>query len=141
MNFLGIIAAVVSGGLSGACVSVFFNRFFHWRELRTKFYPKVNELYVAYLLRMEKLEGRYWVTTVGNNPSSEDKEFVDHRSSFISDIVQFNELKEARVLRKRFLENMVRTTGAPGTNLKADLAPELEALDVCFRKLHEKLRL
>jgi hypothetical protein len=141
MNSLGIIAAIVSGGLAGACVSILFNRLSHWRELRTKFHPKVNDLYAAYLIRMEVPEGRYWVTTVGNNPSSEDEEFVDHRSSFISEMVQFNELKEARVLRKRLVENMMHAPGAPGTISKLDLAPEFEALGVCLGKLEKKLGL
>jgi hypothetical protein len=140
MNLVTAVVSIVSGGLSGGCVSVFFNRLFHWRELRTRFYPKVSDLYSAYVIRMEKPAARYLVRTIGNNPSSEDEEFVDHRSRFISDLVQFNELKEARVLRKRFLENMMSATGPVGTISKLDLAAESEALSVCHAKLYKKLK-
>lgn len=141
MNYIGIAAAIVSGGLAGACVSVFFNRRWHLRALRTKFFPEVNNMWSAYLIRMEKPQGRYWVTIVGNNPSSEDEAFVDHRSSFISNLVQFNELKEARVLRKRLLDNSMRSSHAPGLPTTIDLAPELDALNECHGKLHKKLKL
>jgi len=141
MNFLGIIASVVSGGLAGACVSGLLNRLFHWRELRTNFYPKILDLYSAYAIRMENPQGRYWVTIVGNNPSREDEEFVDHRSSFISAIVGFNELKEARILRKAFLENMMREQTTPGLPSTLDPAPEFEALGVCLAKLEKKLKI
>jgi len=95
---IAIVASVLGGGLAGACVSVAFNRLFHWRELRTKFYPVLNNIYSAYVIRMAKPEGRYWTTIVGNIPSPEDEVFVDHRSSFLSELVQYNELKEVRVL-------------------------------------------
>jgi hypothetical protein len=78
-----IMASVLGGGLAGACVSVFFNRLFHRRELRTKFYPVLNNMHSAYVIRMENPEGRYWTTIVGNMPSPEDDEFVDHRSTFL----------------------------------------------------------
>lgn len=140
MVIIAIVASVISGGLSGACVNVFFNHRFHWRELRTKFYPKVKDLWAAYLIRMEKPEGQYWVTIIGNQPSRTDKEFVDHRAFFISDLVQFNELKEARILRKRFSENMIGATGSVGTLSKLDLAPEAQALQVCHDTLYRKLK-
>lgn len=141
MNFGGIIASLLGGGLAGGCVSVFFNRLFHWRDLRTRFYPKVNNIHSAYVIRMEKPDGRYWATIVGNNPSSEDEEFVDHRSSFISDLVQFNELKEARSLRKALLDNAMHGDHTPGELTKVDLAPEFKALNVCLQKLHTKLKI
>jgi hypothetical protein len=141
MNFVGIIASLLGGGLAGGCVSVFFNRLFHRRDLRTKFYPKVNNIYSAYLIRMEEPEGRYWTTIVGNNPSSEDREFVDHRATFISDLVQFNELKEARILRKHLLDNAMSGHHSPGLKTTLDLAPEFEALAVCFRVLYKKLKI
>ena len=71
------LASFLGGGLAGGLVNVIANRFFHWRTLRTQFYPKVNNIYSAYVIRMEKPEGRYWVTIVGNNPSAEDEEFVE----------------------------------------------------------------
>jgi hypothetical protein len=138
---IGIMASFFSGGLAGACVSVTFNRLFHWRELRTKFYPALNNMYAAYVIRMASPDGRYWTTIVGNNPAPEDEAFVDHRSSFVSDLVQFNELKEVRVLRKQLLDNAVAGNHNPGEVAKLDLAPELAALDACLATLHKKLKI
>ena len=136
-----ILASFLSGGLAGACVSVFFNRPFHWRELRTKFYPVLNNMHSAYVIRMENPEGRYWMTIVGNNPAPEDEDFVDHRSSFLSDLVQYNELKEVRVLRKKLLDNAMSGNHNRGQVAKLDLAPEAAALGVCLAKLHQRLKI
>ena len=142
VNSFAILASVISGGLAGACVSTLLNRIFHWRELRTKLYPKVLDLYGAYMIRMETPEGRYWETIVGNNPAPEDVEFVDHRSQFISELVAFNELKEARELRRVFAENMAAGGPAPrGSRTRLDLHPETAALAACVALLHKKLKL
>jgi hypothetical protein len=130
--------SLVGGGLAGGCVNVFFNRWFHWRGMRTKFYPVLNDIYAAYMIRMEKPEGRYWVTVVGQTPSREDEEFVDHRSTFIAELIQFNELKEARVLRKQILDNAMKGHHVPDLLTKVDLTPECEAITACFQKLHKK---
>lgn len=125
---IGIIASLIGGGLSGASVSVISNRIFHWRVLRTKFYPVLNNMYAAYAIRMQNPSGRYWITIVGYNPSPEDEKFVEHRSSFIAELVQYNELKEVRILRKQLLDNMVRGNHTQGEELKLDLLPESKAL-------------
>lgn len=138
---LAIMASFLGGGLAGACVSVFFNRLFHWRELRTKFYPLLSNMYSAYVIRMENPEGRYWTTIVGNVPSPEDNDFVEHRSSFLSDLVQYNELKEVRVLRRKLLDNAMSGNHNPGEEAKLDLAPEAAALGACLAKLHKKLKI
>ena len=136
-----IIVSILGGGLAGACVSVFFNRLFHRRELRTRFYPILNNVFSAYVIRMEKPEGRYWTTIVGNNPTTEDEDFVDHRSTFISDLVQYNELKEVRALRKQLLNNLMRGDHEQGKVMRLDLTPESAALNRCLTILHKKLRL
>jgi hypothetical protein len=136
-----IVVSFFSGGLAGACVSVFFNRLFHRRELRTKFYPVLNDMFSAYAIRMEKPEGRYWTTIVGLMPALADKDFVEHRSDFISDLVQYNELKEVRVLRKQFLDNSMRGDHVQGKPTTLDLAPESAALHLCFNTIHKKLKL
>jgi hypothetical protein len=136
-----IIASICGGGLAGACVSLVFNRVFHRRELRTKFYPLLNNMFSAYVIRREKAQGRYWTTIVGNIPAREDEEFVDHRSSFVSDLVQYNELKEVRILRKKLLDNTMSGDHEPGKELKLDLAPESAALNACLMTLHKKLKL
>lgn len=138
---IGIIASVLGGGLAGACVSVTYNRFSRWRELRTRFYPALNNMYAAYVIRMENPAGRYWKTVVGNNPAPEDEDFVDHRSSFLSDLVQFNELKEVRVLRKKMLDNQIGGNHNRGEEATLDLSPESAALNACLVKLHKKLKI
>jgi hypothetical protein len=138
---IAIVASILSGGLAGACVSVAFNRLFHWRELRTKFYPVLNDMHSAYVIRIEKPEGRYWITIVGNILSPEDEGFIDHRSSFLSDLVQYNELKEVRILRRRMLDNAMSGDHKPGEVAKLDLAPESAALSACLITLHKKLKI
>jgi hypothetical protein len=138
---LTLLLPIISGGLAGGLVSVISNRIFHWRALRTKFYPVLNNMYCAYVIRMEKPEGRYWVNIVGQNPSPADQEFIDHRSGFIQALIEFNELKEARVLRTAILDNSMREHKTPGILSKLDLQPEATALDECMRVLHKKLKL
>jgi hypothetical protein len=119
---------------------VFFNRRFYSRALRTKFYPKVSNMFSAYVIRLDNPAGRYWITTIGNKPSSDDREFVDHRVSFISDLVEFNELQEARALRTQML-NTMSGNHKPGEKVKYDLAPDYDALEACVKKLHKELEL
>jgi hypothetical protein len=90
---------------------------------------------------MENPEGRYWTTVVGNNPLSADEEFVGHRSSFIGELVEFNELKEACTLRRQFMENSMRGEHTRGLPIKVDLLPEFEAIGTCLAKLHRELGL
>jgi hypothetical protein len=136
------LVSFLSGGLAGGCVSVFLNRWFHWRDMRVKFYPVLNNIHSAYIIRMEKPEGRYLVNIVEQNPSLEDEEFVDHRSNFIvSDLIQFNELREVRKLRKAIMENQAKEHKTPGILTKLDLTPECLALGECLKTLHKKLKI
>jgi hypothetical protein len=138
---IAIIASLLGGGLAGAFVSVLSNRIFHRRGLRTKFYPVLNNMYSAYVIRMQDPQRRYWTTVVGQVPAREDEEFVEHRSTFMSDLVQYNELKEARVLRKVMLDNSVKGDHTVGKILRTDLAPESAALNACLKTLHKKLKM
>lgn len=138
---IGIIVSLLGGGFSGACVSVFFNRLFHRQELRTKFYPVLNNMHSAYVIRMENPEGRYWTNVVGNVPAPEDEDFIDHRGSFLSDLVQYVELKEVRVLRKKMLDNAMSGDHTRGQVATLDLAPESAALTSCLVTLHKKLKI
>ena len=138
---IGIVSPALSGGLAGGCVSVFFNRLSRWRELRTKFYPLLSDIFSAYLIRLEKPEGRYWTTVIGNIPSLEDENFIEHRGSFTSNLVSFSELKEVRVLRKLLLKNMMSGDHTRGAVSKFDLAPESAALAACLATLHKKLKI
>src|ERR1700733_6329604 len=137
---LTLLVSIISGGLAGGIVSAISNRIFHWRALRTQFYPKLSNMFSAYIIRFEKPNGRYWVNIVGQKPSNEDEEFVEHRSNFVSELVAFNELKEARVLRKAILDNSMQNL-SPGSTSKLDLGPEANALNECLKVLHKKLNL
>lgn len=98
-------------------------------------------MYAAFMIRMENPKGRYWVIIVGKVPADEDAEFVNHRSNFLDDLIQFNELREARKLRKTMIDNFMKGDHADGTTMKYDLEPELKALSDCVRVLHKKLKI
>jgi hypothetical protein len=137
-----LLVSIVSGGLAGGVVSAISNRIFHWRALRTQFYPKLNNMYSAYVIRFsETNQGRYWTTVVGQNPSPEDEEFIDRRSVFIHDLIAFNELKEARKLRQEMLDNGAKEHVPLGLPSTLDLQPEADALGRCMTILHKKLKL
>lgn len=136
-----LIVSFLGGGLAGGSVNVWYQWRNRQKDLRTKFYPVLNDMYSAYVIRMEKPQGRYWVTIVGQNPSAEDEEFVTQRTNFISDLIQFNDLKEARVLRKAILDNGMCGHHTPGILTKLDLNPEAASLGDCLKKLHDELKL
>ena len=52
---------------------------------------------------------------VGYDPLPADKAFVEHRVDFIKmNLVTFNELKEARELRRKLLEQQAKEPGEKG---------------------------
>jgi hypothetical protein len=136
-----IIASVLSGGLAGGCVSTFFNRVFHWRSLRIKFYPTLSHMFSAYRIRTEDPKGRYWVTTIGKPPLPEDDNFIRHRTAFVSDLIQFTELREVRRLRKAILANMNPEQLPDGVTLTTDLTQDVEALTECLKTVQGRLNL
>jgi len=101
----------------------------------------MNNVYAAYTIGMENTEGRYWVTTVGEVPLKEDEEFIEHWTEFVFGLVQFNELKEARLVRKAMLDNLMSGHQPNGYLRKVDLKPEYDAINSCFKKIHKKLNL
>ena len=141
MDYVQLVTSILSGGLAGGGVSTLANRIFHWRALRTQFYPKVNDLLGEYVIRMEDPEGRYLIIRVGYNPRPEDESFVEHRVGFIMNLVAFNELKEARELRKKLVQYQAEEPGKEGDEQKIDLMPDYQALSDCLDKLHKKLNL
>jgi hypothetical protein len=141
MDSWSIVSGLLSGGLAGGCISIGYNRLTRNRDLRTRFYPILNDMYAAYLIRMEKPGGRYWHLIVGNNPSEDDREFVEHRAAFVGELIQFNELKEARILRTAMLNNVMEGDHTPGAQKTVDLQPEFDALGLCLTQLHKKLQL
>jgi len=74
---LALLVSLAGGGLAGGVVSVLYNRSVRRRTLRTDFYPKLNNMYSAYVIRFNEIprgQGRYWVNIVGNNPDDADKD-------------------------------------------------------------------
>jgi hypothetical protein len=136
------VVSFLSGGLAGGSISALLNRWFHWRDLRTRFYPIINDIFVTYMIRVEKPAGRYLVGVVGAEPSKSERPFIDHRADFLQELIQFNELKEARVVRKAILDNsMADGHSIEGNLYKTDLMPEYEALRKCHSTVHKKLKL
>ena len=112
--------------------------------MRVKFYPVINDLHSAYVIRTQNAQGRYWEHRVGMTPTEEnpDYEFVNHRSNFIvSDLIQFNELREVRKLRRAFMTCQEKADHRDGKDVNYDLEPERKALSECLRVLHKKLKI
>jgi hypothetical protein len=141
MELATVAVSILGGGLAGGCVNVVSSRMARRRDLRTKFYPKLNNMWSAYLVRMQNPQGRYWTLMVGKIPLEEDRPFIEHRVAFMSELVDFNELKEVRTLRTAFLNHMRSGDHTPGIVRQVDLKPEADALDACLRVLHDKLHL
>jgi hypothetical protein len=136
------VVSMLGGGLAGGCINTVFNRIFYWRGLRIKFYPQLSHIFSTYRIRMETPEDRYLMLAVSEPPLPLDANFVRHRSVFISELIDFTELKEVRGLRQKLLSNMEPSGSGPkGTLIKIDLKPESDALFACVKKVQEKLRL
>lgn len=59
MVLLALLVSLAGGGLAGGLVSVLYNRSVRRRNLRTDFYPKLNNMYSAYVIRFsETLAGQ-----------------------------------------------------------------------------------
>ena len=141
MDGAQIVVSIVSGGLAGASVSAFTNRIFHWRALRTRFHPKLNNIMAEYVIRFEKAAGRYWVGTVGEVPSPSDKAFVDHRTEFFLDLPQYNELREVRELRRAMMVTLNPGHLPEGSPITTDLLAEYQAILKCLDIVQKKLKL
>jgi hypothetical protein len=141
MDGAQFFASMLGGGLAGGGLNVLFNRIFYWRSLRIKLYPILSHMLSTYALRMEDPGGRYLETVAGRIPLPNDDNFVRHRGSFLVQIVEFTELREARELRRRILSNLNWKDQADGTVIRADLLPEYQALRACLKTLNEKLEL
>jgi hypothetical protein len=128
-------------GLRGVVSAPLRIEYFIGRALRTQFYPKVNDLLSAYVIRMQTPEGQYLMQKVGYEPLPEDEAFVEHRIRFMMNLVAFNELKEARELRRKLLEHQGSESGGEGDMQKIDLMPDYQALSDCLDKMEKKLKL
>jgi hypothetical protein len=146
MDLGQFIVSIISGGLAGGSVSTFANRRYYLRSLRTKFYPKVNNILAAYVIRLEDPDNRLLIQKPGHLPAGEDLKFVDHRSDFIHGLVEFNELDEARELRKKLVDSMFSGVVVVNEREKTkdnaiDLMQEYRAIEHCHDVLHKRLKL
>ena len=55
--------------------------------------------------------------------------------------MQYIELKEVRVLRRKMLDNAMSGDHTTGQVSKLDLSPESAALTDCLKTLHKKLKI
>jgi hypothetical protein len=140
-QWMVIVLSFCSGGFAGSCLTFFANWLSRQRVLRTEFYPILNNMFSAYVIRMERPEGRYVRNVVGYLPEEQDLGFVNHRSDFIQGLVKYNELKEVRDLRKSFGQNMMQGEHKHGQPATLDPAPESAALSLCMAVLHKRLNL
>jgi hypothetical protein len=140
MDGLQLIASTLCGGLAGASVSTISNRMAHRRAIRTLFHPELNNVMGAYAIRFINPEGRYRTFHIGYAPSPEDTQFVDHRTEFVMNLPRFNELKEARDLR-RVLITPRHPGGEMGTEVTMDYLPEYQAILKCLGTVQKKLGL
>lgn len=146
MDIGQFFVSIISGGLAGGSVSTVANRYYYLRKKRTEFYPKLNNILAAYLIRLEDPDKRLLIQEPGYLPAGADLKFVDHRSDFIHGLVEFNELNEARELRKKLVDSMF--SGVIMVNEKEktkesaiDLMQEYRAIEHCHDVLHKKLKL
>lgn len=97
------------------------------------------------MLRLEDPKRQLLIQQPGYLPAGEDLKFVEHRSDFIRGLVEFNELEEARELRKKLVENMIASVTVVDANDNSekatDLMQEYRAVEHCHDVLHKKLRL
>lgn len=135
------IISILSGGLAGAGVSALTNRIFHWRTLRTQFHPKLHNIMGEYVLRFSKPEGQYWTGTVGKVPLPDNEAFVGHRTEFFFDLPKYNELREARQLRRAMMKIFNSDRLPDGSDFKINLLPEYKAILKCLNIVERKLKL
>lgn len=82
----------------------------------------LNDMNAAYLIRMEQPGGNELVQIPSVAPLGADRDFVNHRTAFLSDLIKYNDLTEVILLRQRMLDNAFQAAGTVGpvkTNLRS----------------------
>jgi hypothetical protein len=110
------------------------------RFLRTAFYPVINNMNAAYLIRMGQPGGKELVQTPDQAPLGADRDFVNHRTAFLMDLIKYTDLKEVIILRQKILDNAFHGAGSTGP-ITTSLVPEAQAISECMQVLHRKLKL
>ncbi len=135
------IISLIGGGLAGGALSLYFNRRFYLRKLRTELYPYVEKMGDRYRIRLILPEGKGWIVDGRKyRPGPSDEDFRAARKEFISRLVGFNELKEAQALRAAMISSAIPPELEDGFPM-AELEKEANALFLCFTKLQRELRL
>jgi hypothetical protein len=95
----------------------------------------------AYEIRSLLPEGKGWIVDGRKyRPGPSDDDFRATRREFISRLVGFNELKEARELRGTMISSMIPPDPDDGFPT-AELEKEADALSQCFKTIQRKLNL
>jgi hypothetical protein len=134
------VASLIGGGAVGGIINVTYQWRIRQKDLRTKFYTVLGNMNAAYLIRMEQPGGKELVQIPNQAPLGADRDFVDHRTAFVSELIQYCDLKEVIVLRQKILDNAFHGVGSTGP-VKTNLVPEAQAIDECMRLIHKKLKL
>jgi hypothetical protein len=141
MTIVSPIISLIGGGLAGGALSLYFNRRYYLRKMRTELYPHLEKMIRAYEIRALLPEGKGWIVDGRRyHPGPSDDDFRADRRDFISRLVGFNELKEARELRGTMISSTIPLSPEDGFPT-AELAKEVDALSQCFKTIQEKLRL
>lgn len=141
MTIVSPIISLVGGGLAGGALSLYFNRRYYLRKMRTELYPHIEKMVRAYEIRSLLPEGKGWIVDgTKYRPGPSDDDFRAARKEFISRLVGFNELKEARELRGTMISSTIPPDPGDGFPT-AELEKEADALSQCFKTIQRKLRL
>ena len=135
------VVSLIGGGAVGGLLNVAYQWRNRQRDLRTAFYPVLNNMNAAYLIRMQQQPGgKNLVQIPDKAPLGADRDFVEHRTAFLGELIKYTDLKEVIILRQRILDNAFHGAGSAGP-VKTNLVPEAQAIDECMRVLHKKLKL
>jgi hypothetical protein len=138
------LGALVVSFIGGGAVGGLMNVAYQWRnrqmDLRTAFYSLVNNMNAAYLIRMEQPGGKELVQIPDKAPLGADRDFVEHRTAFLGELIKYNDLNEVIILRQKILDNGFKGAGSAGP-VKTNLFTEAQAISECMRVLHKKLKL
>jgi hypothetical protein len=140
MDLGPLVVSLIGGGAVGGLINVAYQWRNRQKDLRTAFYLVINNMNAAYLIRMEQPGGEKLVQTPNQAPLGADRDFVNHRTAFLTDLIKYTDLKEVKILRQKILDNAFQGAGSTGP-VTTKLVPEAQAIEECMRVLHKKLKL
>lgn len=141
MDPIAFVVSLIGGGACGGLLNVAYQWRNRQRDLRTAFYPVLNNMNAAYLIRFDQHPGgKELVQTPDVAPLGADRDFVNHRTAFLSELIKYTDLKEVVILRQKILDNAFKGAGSSGP-VTTNLVPEAQAISECMNILHKKLKL